>query len=50
MSSWEEARRAFEREFLRLKLLENDNDPVRTAQAIGLEPDYLDARIQALGA
>ena len=50
MPSWEEARRAFEREFLRLKLMENDNDPVRTAQAIGVEPDYLDARIQALGA
>jgi len=50
MPSWEEARRAFEREFLRLKLLENNNDPVRTAQAIGVEPDYLDSRMQALGA
>ena len=50
MSSWEEAREAFEREFIRLKLLENDNDPLRTARAIGVAPEYLDERIQALGA
>jgi len=50
LSSWEEARSAFEREFIRLKLLENDNDPVRTAKAIGVEPSYLDEKIDSLGA
>lgn len=49
-SSWEEARRAFEREFIRFKLLENNNDLVCTAEAIGVEPGYLDARIESLGA
>ncbi|MCP4106340.1 MAG: sigma-54-dependent Fis family transcriptional regulator [Desulfobacteraceae bacterium] len=42
----EEAKKIFEREFIERKLAENDNDIVKTAEAMGVDQSYLAQELQ----
>jgi len=41
IQSLKDAKKAFEIEFVQRRLLQNDNDIIKTAEAIGVEKDYL---------
>lgn len=45
--SWQEARREFERRFLVEKLVENDGNVSRTAEAIGMERTHLHRKLKS---
>lgn len=45
---FKEARKAFEKEFIRLKLIENRNNITKTAEAIGVGRSYLHKKIKDL--
>jgi two-component system nitrogen regulation response regulator NtrX len=45
---FKEARKAFEKEFIRVKLIENKNNITRTAEAIGVGRSYLHKKIKSL--
>lgn len=44
-----QGREVFERQFIRRRLAENDNNITRTAQALGVERSHLHRKIKALG-
>jgi two-component system nitrogen regulation response regulator NtrX len=48
MDSLKEAKVSFEKEFLRRKLVENDNNITNTAKSIGVERSYLHKRLKRL--
>jgi two-component system, NtrC family, nitrogen regulation response regulator NtrX len=43
-----EAKKAFEREFIKRKLLQHNNNINDTAKSIGVERNYLDKRLKSL--
>ena len=43
-----EAKKVFEREFIKRKLLKNNNNITKTAEAIGVERSYLHKKLKAL--
>jgi two-component system nitrogen regulation response regulator NtrX len=43
-----DAKREFEREYIRLKLLEHDNNVAQTAKAIGVERSYMHKKIKRI--
>ena len=45
---FKEARKAFEKEFIRVKLIENRNNITKTAEAIGVGRSYLHKKIKDL--
>jgi two-component system nitrogen regulation response regulator NtrX len=45
---FKEARKAFEKEFIRVKLIENRNNITKTAEAIGVGRSYLHKKIKSL--
>jgi two-component system nitrogen regulation response regulator NtrX len=49
VNDFKEARKIFEREFLRLKLSENDGNVSQTAEEIGLERSHLHKKVKSLG-
>jgi len=46
--SFKEARKQFEHDYLKARLLENDNNVSRTAQEIGMERSHLHKKVKAL--
>ena len=46
--SLKDAKKAFEREFIKRKLLQNNNNIAKTAEAIGMEPSYLHKKLKSL--
>ncbi len=46
--SLKNAKKAFEREFIKRKLLQNNNNITKTAEAIGIEPSYLHKKLKSL--
>jgi len=46
--SLKDAKKAFEREFIKRKLLQNNNNIIKTAEAIGIEPSYLHKKLKRL--
>ncbi len=48
LDKFKEARKAFEKEFIRVKLIENKNNITRTAEAIGVGRSYLHKKIKSL--
>ena len=46
--SLKDAKKAFEREFIKRKLLQNNNNITKTAEAIGMEPSYLHKKLKSL--
>jgi two-component system nitrogen regulation response regulator NtrX len=48
LDKFKEARRAFEKEFIRVKLVEHNNNITRTAEAIGVGRSYLHKKIKSL--
>lgn len=49
VNNFKEARKIFEREFLRVKLGENDGNISQTAEEIGLERSHLHKKVKTLG-
>jgi two-component system nitrogen regulation response regulator NtrX len=49
VNDFKEARKIFEREFLRVKLKENDGNISQTAEEIGLERSHLHKKVKTLG-
>lgn len=49
VGNFKEARKAFEREFLKIKLHENNGNISKTAEEIGLERSHLHKKVKALG-
>jgi two-component system nitrogen regulation response regulator NtrX len=45
---FKDAKKAFEREFIKRKLLQHNNNIKDTAEAIGVEHAYLDKRLKSL--
>jgi two-component system nitrogen regulation response regulator NtrX len=48
LDKFKEARKAFEKEFIRVKLIENKNNITKTAEAIGVGRSYLHKKIKSL--
>ena len=48
LENFKEARKAFEKEFIRMKLIENRNNITKTAEAIGVGRSYLHKKIKDL--
>ncbi len=48
LDTFKEARKAFEKEFIRVKLIENRNNITKTAEAIGVGRSYLHKKIKSL--
>jgi len=48
LEDFKEARKAFEKEFIRVKLIENRNNITKTAEAIGVGRSYLHKKIKSL--
>jgi len=48
LDKFKEARKAFEKEFIRVKLIENRNNITKTAEAIGVGRSYLHKKIKSL--
>ena len=46
--SFKDAKKAFEKEFLKRKLLQNNNNITKTAEAIGVERSYLHKKLKSL--
>ncbi|MBW2643619.1 MAG: sigma-54-dependent Fis family transcriptional regulator, partial [Deltaproteobacteria bacterium] len=46
--SLKNAKKAFEREFIKRKLLQNNNNITKTAKAIGVERSYLHKKLKSL--
>ena len=46
--SLKDDKKAFEREFIKRKLLQNNNNITKTAEAIGMEPSYLHKKLKSL--
>jgi len=49
LGSFKEARRQFEKDYLRIKLQENDGNVSKTAELIGMERSHLHKKVKALG-
>jgi two-component system nitrogen regulation response regulator NtrX len=49
VNDFKEARKIFEREFLKIRLQENDGNISQTAEEIGLERSHLHKKVKALG-
>jgi transcriptional regulator with PAS, ATPase and Fis domain len=47
-SSWEQAQREFEKAFIDQKMIENQNNILQAALAMGVEEEYLAGRLKAL--
>jgi two-component system nitrogen regulation response regulator NtrX len=48
LENFKAARKAFEKEFIRMKLIENRNNITKTAEAIGVGRSYLHKKIKDL--
>ena len=48
LDKFKDARKAFEKEFIRVKLIENRNNVTKTAEAIGVGRSYLHKKIKSL--
>lgn len=49
LNSFKEAKKSFEREYIRKKLVENDHNVSKTARVIGVERSYLHKKIKQIG-